>query len=80
MRWAADLTDTRTKAQYYPNLGKDQLVGEYIAEKSGHSRGSTLDLTLAEKDVNGNWRIDGLLALQDTSAAPVSSMPTDISP
>ena len=40
MRWASDLSDTRTKAQYYPNLGKDKLVGEYIAEKSGHSRGS----------------------------------------
>ena len=56
MRWAADLTDTRTKAQYYPNLGKDQLVGEYIAEKSGHSRGSTIDLTLAKQDEQGTWR------------------------
>jgi D-alanyl-D-alanine dipeptidase len=56
MRWAADLSDTRTKAQYYPNLGKDKLVGEYIAEKSGHSRGSTIDLTLAAKDNSGNWR------------------------
>lgn len=56
MRWAADLTDTSTKATYYPNLGKDQLVGEYIAEKSGHSRGSTIDLTLAKQDEQGNWR------------------------
>ncbi|MGP9802857.1 M15 family metallopeptidase [Rheinheimera sp. NSM] len=56
MRWAADLADTGTKAQYYPNLGKDKLVGEYIAEKSGHSRGSTIDLTLAAKDSSGNWR------------------------
>ncbi len=56
MRWAADLTDTRTKAEYYPNLAKDQLVGEYIAEQSGHSRGSTVDLTLAAKDAAGNWQ------------------------
>lgn len=56
MRWASDLNDTRTKAQYYPNLAKDKLVGEYIAEKSGHSRGSTIDLTLAAKDSSGNWR------------------------
>jgi D-alanyl-D-alanine dipeptidase len=56
MRWAADLNDTATKARYYPNLGKDKLVGEYIAEKSGHSRGSTIDLTLAAKDNSGNWR------------------------
>ena len=57
MRWAADLTDTSTKLQYYPNLGKDQLVGEYIAEKSGHSRGSTIDLTLARPDAAGNWQL-----------------------
>jgi D-alanyl-D-alanine dipeptidase len=56
MRWAADLSDTTTKAQYYPNLDKDKLVGEYIAEKSGHSRGSTVDLTLARQDENGNWQ------------------------
>ena len=56
MRWASDLNDTRTKAQYYPNLAKDKLVGEYIAEKSGHSRGSTLDLTLAKQDEQGNWQ------------------------
>lgn len=55
MRWAADLADTRTKAQYYPNLAKDALVGEYIAEKSGHSRGSTIDLTLAAKNSDGQW-------------------------
>lgn len=56
MRWAKDLADTSTKAEYYPNLAKDQLVGEYIAEKSGHSRGSTIDLTLARLDADGNWQ------------------------
>ena len=56
MRWASDLSDTRTKAQYYPNLAKDTLVGDYIAEKSGHSRGSTVDLTLAARDADGRWR------------------------
>ncbi len=56
MRWAADLADTGTKAAYYPNLPKDTLVGEYIAENSGHSRGSTIDLTLAAQDSSGNWQ------------------------
>jgi len=52
-RWAADLSDTRTKATYYPDLDKGQLFAlGYIAERSGHSRGSTLDLTLVEA-VNG---------------------------
>lgn len=57
MRWAADLTDTQTKAAFYPNLAKDTLVGDYIAQKSGHSRGSTVDLTLAKKDPSGQWQV-----------------------
>ncbi|GAB3036377.1 M15 family metallopeptidase [Bowmanella dokdonensis] len=56
MRWAEDLADIRTKADYYPNLGKDKLVGEYIAERSGHSRGATVDLTLSEKNQQGQWQ------------------------
>ena len=48
VRWAHDLTDQRSKPQYYPRLDKRQLLGEYIAEHSGHSRGATLDLTLVD--------------------------------
>ena len=47
MRWAKDVGDTRMKAPFYPNLDKSVLFDQgYIAEKSGHSRGSTVDLTL----------------------------------
>ena len=47
MRWAKDRNDTRMKAPFYPNLDKSVLFAQgYIAEKSGHSRGSTVDLTL----------------------------------
>jgi zinc D-Ala-D-Ala dipeptidase len=56
MRWAADTADTQTKAAFYPNLAKNTLVGDYIAEKSGHSRGSTVDLTLAKQDSSGQWQ------------------------
>ena len=36
MRWAADLNDTRTKADYYPRVDKENLFRDgYIAEKSG---------------------------------------------
>lgn len=49
LRWAKDETDTVTKAYFYPNLTKKQVFeGEYVAEKSGHSRGSTIDLTLVD--------------------------------
>ena len=47
VRWSLDETDTVTKAYFYPNLTKKQVFdGDYIAKKSGHSRGSTVDLTL----------------------------------
>ncbi len=54
MRWAKDHTDIKTKIRYYPNLKKSTLVGTYIAEKSGHSKGYTIDLTL-EHNINGQW-------------------------
>ncbi|MGQ3671013.1 M15 family metallopeptidase [Xanthobacter sp. TB0136] len=50
-RWAADLSDLRTKSVYYPDLEKNELFTlGYIAARSGHSRGSTLDLTLVERE------------------------------
>ncbi|MEO6102563.1 MAG: M15 family metallopeptidase [Pseudoxanthomonas sp.] len=48
VRWAGDLQDQRTRARHYPNLGKQALLGEYIAPVSGHSRGATVDLTLLD--------------------------------
>ena len=47
MRWAKILNDTLNKNEYYPNVKKEHLFEEgYIASKSGHSRGSTIDITL----------------------------------
>lgn len=47
VRWAKDLSDTITKKEFYPTLDKSQLfIDGFIAEKSGHSRGSTIDLTI----------------------------------
>jgi zinc D-Ala-D-Ala dipeptidase len=48
VRWARDLNDTGSKAEFYPNVDKRTLFQDgYISSRSGHSRGSTLDLTLA---------------------------------
>ncbi|KAA6223310.1 D-alanyl-D-alanine dipeptidase [Streptomyces albofaciens JCM 4342] len=45
--WAKDLKDQRMKGEFYPRIDKSTLFRDgYIAEKSGHSRGSTVDLTL----------------------------------
>ena len=47
VRWAADIPDTLMKAYFYPDLDKSVLFDqEYIMAKSGHTRGSTVDLTL----------------------------------
>ncbi len=47
VRWANKLGDTRTKAEFYPGVDKGKLFQEdYIAARSGHSRGSTVDLTI----------------------------------
>ncbi|MDY0084123.1 MAG: M15 family metallopeptidase [Ignavibacteriaceae bacterium] len=47
VRWAEDLSDTLTKKEFYSTLDKDRLfIDGYIAKKSGHSRGSTIDLTI----------------------------------
>jgi D-alanyl-D-alanine dipeptidase len=49
MRWAADARDTRTQAAHYPGLAKERLIPDgYIARRSGHSRGSSVDLTLID--------------------------------
>lgn len=49
VRWAKDLADERMKAEFYPQVDKSRLFTDgYIAEKSGHSRGSTVDLTIVE--------------------------------
>ena len=47
MRWAEDFNDSLMKPYFYPDLEKEVLFPqEYICEKSGHTRGSTVDLTL----------------------------------
>lgn len=45
--WASDLSDVKMKKEFYFNVAKEHLFRDgYIASKSGHSRGSTVDLTL----------------------------------
>jgi zinc D-Ala-D-Ala dipeptidase len=46
-RWAAKPADDKMKREFYPHVDKSQLFDRgYIAHRSGHSRGSTVDLTL----------------------------------
>ena len=49
VRWAAEPESGATRAEFYPDLEKEQLFPlGYIARRSGHTRGSTIDLTLTK--------------------------------
>jgi len=51
VRWGEDLSDIATQQTYYPSLSKaDILKDGYVARKSSHSRGSTVDLTLVGQE------------------------------
>lgn len=63
VRWAADVNDTLMRSYFYPEVPRDRLFElGYIAEKSGHTRGSTVDLTLfdmaTEKEVDMGGTFD----------------------
>ena len=70
--WAEDMEDTRMKPYFYPELDKSVLFDQgYIAQRSGHSRGSTVDLTLfdmatgKEADMGGTFDYFGELSHPD---------------
>ncbi|MEW1862779.1 D-Ala-D-Ala dipeptidase VanX [Streptomyces sp. NPDC088194] len=47
LRWSEQSEDGRTKPRHYPNIDRAEMFDKgYVAAKSGHSRGSTVDLTL----------------------------------
>lgn len=47
VEWARDVNDIRMKDYFYPEENKANLFSHgYIASRSGHSRGSTVDVTL----------------------------------
>ncbi|WP_037859875.1 M15 family metallopeptidase [Streptomyces sp. NRRL S-340] len=52
VRWARDLDDQTMKGEFYPRVDKTRLFDDgYIAARSGHSRGSTVDLTIVRLPV-----------------------------
>ncbi len=62
-RWGEDVADTLTKRYFYPYLDKDVVFDQgYIARRSGHSRGSVVDLTLVDmktgRDIDMGYGFD----------------------
>lgn len=71
--WARDPEDTLMKQEFYPNVDKRNLFNYgYISTRSGHSRGSTVDLTLLdansgkEVDMGGSYDFFGELSHHNT--------------
>ncbi len=51
LRWSREPEDGRTKPRHYPNIERAEMFAHgYVAKKSGHSRGSTVDVTLFHLD------------------------------
>jgi D-alanyl-D-alanine dipeptidase len=70
--WGVDDLDLRMKPFFYPDLEKQELFSQgYIASRSSHSRGSTVDLTLfdmrteKEVDMGGTFDYFGELSHPD---------------
>lgn len=66
VRWAADPSAVATKQYFYPDVDKSTVFDlGYVARRSGHSRGSTVDLTLfdmstqADVDMGGTFDFFG---------------------
>lgn len=60
MEWARNPGDTLMKEEFYPDIDKKDLFSlGYIATKSGHSRGGTVDLTLIEANTGVELNMGG---------------------
>lgn len=71
IRWSRDVADQTMKTAFYPNVDKaDFFTLGYVAEKSGHSRGSTVDVTLVATDARApETYVPGKTRLLDCRAA-----------
>lgn len=63
VRWASKVSDTLMRRYFYPKEDKRLLFDKgYVAKRSGHTRGSTVDLTLfdmaAEKELDMGGTFD----------------------
>jgi D-alanyl-D-alanine dipeptidase len=51
VEWSTEPEDGRTKQTFYPNIERAEMFSNgYVATRSGHSRGSAVDLTLYRLD------------------------------
>ncbi|MGR8980989.1 MAG: M15 family metallopeptidase [Gammaproteobacteria bacterium] len=71
VEWSQDLTATETKQTYYPNVEKSELFNlGYIDKRSGHSRGSTVDLTIVDLETGAELDMGSPFDLFDPISWP----------
>lgn len=73
MAWARDPEDQLMASRHYPRVPKAELFAKgYIAERSGHSRGSTVDVTLVHLSDGSELDMGGIFDFFDPTAASMS--------
>ena len=66
LEWSTEPEDGCTKARFYPNIERAEMFSNgYVASKSGHSRGSAVDLTLYRLDTSALVAMGGGHDLMD---------------
>jgi D-alanyl-D-alanine dipeptidase len=66
LQWSKQPEDGRTKERFYPNIERAEMfTNGYVAPKSGHSRGSAVDLTLYHLDTGELAAMGGRHDLMD---------------
>ncbi|MDO4546472.1 MAG: M15 family metallopeptidase [Clostridia bacterium] len=74
VKWAGEPENGRTKAAHYPNIDKADIIPlGYVSERSAHSRGSAVDLTLCIKDTKALLDMGGIFDLMDASSHHAAS-------
>lgn len=76
VRWSTDATDQKTRARYYPNEDKALMFEKgYIDRRSGHSRGSTVDIGIVDAggkalDMGTGWDFMDPSSTTESPAVP----------
>lgn len=69
LEWADHKEDMTTKADFYPNILRSQMVEKgYVADKSSHSRGSAIDLSLYDKKTGAMVQMGGHFDFMDLTS------------
>ncbi len=79
IKFSADTADQKTKADYYPNVNKaDFFKLGYVASRSSHTRGSTVDLTIIDLNTKKSLDMGTHFDFMDVLSHPLNHAVTDV--